>query len=196
MRSSLGRYDAENPVLERSLDIILVDARREAERAVEFAVGAFSHPISGFIALLRLSDLAGASGGRDLTVPAILLFVLDRDFLRLGLVAAGAVRGLAVDAAAHDQGVRVGEFNVDVFAVEAGQFAVQLVRALDFAHVEFGLEAAHGVAAGVGSVGVVIVQKTEDGRELGGGKAWEQRHGAGVVGVFQGIDGVWCEWGF
>lgn len=83
--------------------------------------------------------------------------------------------------------MRVGEFDANVFLVDAREFAVEFVRVFDFLDVEAGLEGADAgttsaaVAAGrLGAVDVVVVEEAEEGTEVrGGGEGLEQgRHGA------------------
>ena len=98
-----------------------------------------------------------------------------------------ALGALALRASFDDEGVRIGELDVHVLLIDAGQFALEFVGVFDFADVEFGLEGADGggaAGAGAGAVDVVVVEEAEEGGEVGCvvGKAWEQRHCA---------DGLW-----
>lgn len=101
-----------------------------------------------------------------------------------------AALGVALGAALDGQGLRIGELDVDVLLVDAGEFAVQLVRILTLLDVKAGLEGADSLveggteAAAHGVVGVVV-EKAEERCELARewGRAWaegsEERHVSG-----------------
>lgn len=129
MGSGLGRNDAEDAVAKRGLDVVLVDAGWEAEGAVELAVGAFSHPVGRFIVGLsclgRSHDSARVGVGSLAVIRGGIIIILDGYFVRLGVgFVLVAVGHLAVDTAAHDQGMRVGEFDVHILSVEPGELAL------------------------------------------------------------------------
>lgn len=173
VRGSFGHGDAENAILERCFDIVLVDAGGEAERAVELAVRAFSHPVGRFIVGFGFG-CDGVRGGCELLVALILIVILNSYFMSLCVsLTLIAICHFAVHAAAHNQGIWVRELDIDVFAVESGEFAVELISILNLADVKFWLEAVDRIAGLIGAVGVVVVKKTKDRREFASRKAGE-----------------------
>ncbi len=92
-----------------------------------------------------------------------------------------------VDATPDDEGVRVGEFDVNVLLFEAGELALEFVGVLMLADIEFGMEGADG---GWGRrtarvLARVVVDETEEGAQFTGWEAREERHrGCEVVGSF------------
>jgi len=144
-RLGLGDGDAENAILQASLDIVMVDADWERERAAEAAVRPFGYPVmrtplGGLRNLLfgfSLGDcgvlLVGRSGfglvvlDRRLLVAGSLLSVDDL-WLFTG-VAGGASRagrtggaGLValLRVAGNGQGVVFGPFDIDLGLVQTG----------------------------------------------------------------------------
>lgn len=73
-----------------------------------------------------------------------------------GLLGLGGVV-LALGAALHDQGVGVGEFNVDVLLGNTRQLAIQVVGVLALANVEGRVEGAGGGGLPAGTVDIVVV---------------------------------------
>lgn len=79
-----------------------------------------------------------------------------------------------------DEGLGVGEFDLDVFLFDAGELAVEFIGVCDFLDVEFGGEGAEGSSGVVvvtlrGVAGLVllkIVEEAEERREGGGGGGW------------------------
>ena len=156
---SLGDHDAEDPILQARLDRILVHARGEAERAMELANRALRDPVLGTTNLplsfpLRSNNLPSPS-----LLPLVFFVVLHSRFMalpRIRHVTRDASVGfigpfggiLALGAAFDDQRMRVGELDVHVFLLDAGQLALELVGGLVFAYVEFGLEGADGGVGG------------------------------------------------
>lgn len=187
----VGRFrnhDAQDSVLQAGFDGILVDAGGEAEGAMEFPNGTLGDPVLGFVLALsffrRLGDLARLLRGAALF--SSLFF--DSGFVALrsichvtGDTAAGFVSPVGgvfpLGAAFDDQGVGVGEFNVDVLLIETGQFALELVGVFVLADIEFRLEGADG---GVGepteALGVVVVDQSEELGHFVIWEAWEERH--------------------
>ena len=111
-----------------------------------------------------------------------------------GLV--GTLRGiLALGAALDDEGMGVGELNVNVFLLDAGEFALEFVGVLVLADVEFGLKGADGGVGGevaVAALGGVVVKETEEGSHVGGRIAREERHFSRVVGRLAWKFGWYC----
>lgn len=197
-RLGLRNNNGQDTVLEVGLDILLVDSRREAEGAVEFADGAFSDPVPGGIGLPGdVGSLVGLGDGSLvlLALSALILlvlgaFVLNRRLLVLVLALALfalnetpwwlAGLGTVLDAAADCEGVAVGPFDVDILLVDARQLAVELVGFLRLADIELWLECADcslDLWDYSASNPVIVVEQTEERRELLEA-AWEQRHGA------------------
>ena len=206
---SLRHDNRQDAVLQTGADGILVDALGEVERAVELADRALGDPVlvgwrSGLGDLLGggLGGL-GDGGCRLLTLD----FVFDGSLVRGGAGAAGSFLFsgfgffsvgsvvLALDLALDDQGLRVGELDLDVLLVDAREFTVKVVRVLDFSHVEARRKSADGSGrwAGLrGAVDIVVVKKTEEGGEVGSEvETWEESHCSGwTVGAFVGSERV------
>jgi hypothetical protein len=195
---SLRDGNAQDTVLETSLDSILIDTRREGERAMELANRALGDPVSrlGRFLLLRHFLLVGLLSDLRVVVAGVCSLILDgRLVLELLLVLAvfelllvltvldEALWALTLFAdvlvaPGNGQCVVVGPFDVDVFLVDAGELAVELVAFLGFLDIELGgeradaLELAVDVAEGLA---VVLVEEAEEGSELLR-EAWEERH--------------------
>ena len=187
----LGDHDAQDTILEVSLDGVLVDTRGEAESAMELPNRTLGNPVLGAMLLISLS-------GSTLLDSLSILFgilgglVLNGSFVALasvGHIASDAATGLvrafggvfALDTALDDESVGIGEFDVDVLLVETGEFALELVGFFVLADIELGLEGADGGIGGERAVVVVVVKKTEEWRDIARGKAWEERHCSCVV---------------
>lgn len=221
MLLGLGHGDAQDAVVEVGRDGLLVDAGGEAEGARELADGALRDPelLDGLLLLLLL--LGGGLGGGDLGGGgAGLLGLLGRLVLDGGLVARVVLFGLAAlgDGAAHlgaaldeaggrrargvvalgpardHEGLRLGELDVDVVLLDAGELTVELVGVLRLLHVEArgeggsgaaGAIAGAGLGAGLLGVLVEVIQEAEEGGKRGlrskvGSR--EERHVAGCGG--------------
>jgi hypothetical protein len=92
---------------------------------------------------------------------------------------------VALGAAFDAQGLGIGEFDLDVFLFDTGEFAVQLVAILDFLYIEARLERAElrdvaeiakVIALTRALVRGVIVEKTEERGKFARGEAWEGKH--------------------
>ncbi|ROV97667.1 hypothetical protein VSDG_04565 [Cytospora chrysosperma] len=212
----LGHGDAQDAVVEVGRDGLLVDAGGEAEGARELADGALRDPelLDGLLLLL----LGGGLGGGDLGGGgAGLLGLLGRLVLDGGLVAHVLLVGFAAlgDGAAHlgaaldeaggrrargvvalgptrdHEGLRLGELDVDVVLLDAGELTVELVGVLRLLHVEArgeggsgaaGAMAGAGLSAGLLGVLVEVIQEAEERGERGLRSkvgSWEERHFAG-----------------
>lgn len=170
----LGHGDGQDAVLQAGADVLLVDACREGEGTVELADGALADPVFGLVVvvvvrLLHLLALAVVGGG----VVLVALARLRRVVLALG-------------AALDDEGLVVGELDLDVLLRDAGQLAVQVVGVSGLAHVKARGEAAQGGGGAAASlaVDVVVVQQAEEGGEVAGAEVREQRerHGCACSG--------------
>jgi len=156
VRNRLGNHDTQNPILEVGLDSILVHAGGEAESTMELPHRAFGDPILGPILLLTFAvvrSLAGLSSfprstgtfgpfifNASFVASMIRHFARDATACRLGVV--GGI--FTFDATLDDEGVRVGELDVDVLLFEAGELALEFVGVLMLADIEFGMEGADG----------------------------------------------------
>lgn len=69
----------------------------------------------------------------------------------------------------------VGEFDVDVLLIEAGQLALKLVGFFVLADVEFGVEGSNGGGESAAALGVVVEQ-TEEWSDVVVWEALEERH--------------------
>lgn len=116
----LGHSDVEDAVLKLGLDLVLVDNARKDAAARELAVGPLAHPVPGRRprGCLRLASLAaGLSSLLPTAIPALdhpgHLRRLKQTSVALGVA--------ALSAAAHHEGLLVGELNPDVLGRHAGQ---------------------------------------------------------------------------
>ncbi len=83
-RRSLGNRNGKNAIVQLRLDIVLVDARREAERAMELANRALRNPVGSFLPFLLtlvLLNLLAAIVARRGTL--LLLVILNSSLVRL-----------------------------------------------------------------------------------------------------------------
>jgi len=198
MLLSLRNKDAENAVLHRGLDLILVDASREAEGAGELADAALRDPVLrsrllGF--LLLLGDLRVFGGWCSGLSGIVLDSCLVGGCLALsdGASCGGSfdvARGTssafigALGATADVDGLLVDELDLDVLLVNAREFAVEFVGVLELLDIEFGLEGLQSIGAATAGSGVVVevIQEAEEGCEGGfrneGGQCGsvEERH--------------------
>lgn len=86
---------------------------------------------------------------------------------------------LALSAALDYQGVRVGEFDVNVLLVDASEFPVEMISIFKFSDVESRRERGDMLETSLllaGAVDIVVIQKAEDGSEFARRKAWEECH--------------------
>lgn len=201
MLLGLGHGDAQDAIVQVGGNGLLVDAGGEAEGARELADGALRDPelLDGLLLLLLLG---GGLGGGDLGGAAGLLGLLGRLVLDGGLVARVLLVGLAAlgDGAAHlgaaldeaggrrargvvalgpardHEGLRLGELDVDVVLLDAGELSVELVGVLGLLHVEArgeggsgaaGAMAGAGLGAGLLGVLVEVIQEAEERGERG-----------------------------
>jgi hypothetical protein len=104
---------------------------------------------------------------------------------------------VALGAAFDAQGLGIGEFDLDVFLFDTGEFAVQFVAILDFLYIEARLEgaelrnvaeAAKVIALTRALVRGVVVQKTEERGEFAGWEAWEGEHSSDWSGLWSDFD--------
>ena len=187
---SLGDHHAQDAVLQARLDRILIDAGGEAECTMEFPDRALRDPVLGaantflplLLALLRnhLSALLHLLGGLVLHRRLVALARIGHVPRDASVGFVGSFGGiLALGAAFDDEGVGVGELDVHVLLLDAGEFALEFIGGLVLADVEFGLEGADGGVGGEGAgvaVGGVVVEEAEEGSHFGVGEAGEERH--------------------
>jgi len=155
-RGRLGHDDGQDAVLQAGADVVLVDARREGEGAVELADGALADPVLVTVVAAGLARLRGvvlalgaALDDKGLLVGELDLNVLLRDAGQL------AVQVVGVGWLAH---------------VEARREAAD----------------GRGAVAAGRAVQIVVVQQAEERGELAGAEAGEERerHGcSGSLGV-------------
>lgn len=153
--SRLGDDNGENAILQASFDSILVDARGEAESALELADRTLVSPV----AVVRLSSLL------LLNLLRIGGLVFNGGLVVRGSLSLRLVVVFTLDAALHDQGLVVGEFNVDVLLGNTRELAIEVVSFIGLADIEAGVERGSSARA-AGAVGVIVVKKTEEGREV------------------------------
>lgn len=209
----LRNHDAQDTILHGSLDIVLIDANREAERPTESANRALGNPefllrllglvflglgLDSDILLISLTGILNRSLGRNsLDGMAILTGVLNSLSSNLALDETSRWSALsiaAIDAALDGEGMRVGELDLDILLIDARKLAVEFVRILNLLDVEFGVEGLEvgvgGTVYGAGDL-VELVEEAEDGGEGGlrvvdESAAGEERHLAcGVVEGFR-----------
>lgn len=77
----------------------------------------------------------------------------------------GAALVGALDVAADAEGLWVDELDVNVFLLDAGEFAVEFVAGFYFFDVEFGLEGFEGGGRSVSAAAVVRVEFVEEAEE-------------------------------
>lgn len=212
--SGLGNEDTKDPVLQASLDVVLVDAVREAERAMELAERALREPVRRAIGLVLLSGyhlvlsdccLSWNSARHScfslhgsLVVAVLALSDAGLVGLPLDQVArASAFLSASLSAALDGQGSGVRELNVDVFLVDTWQLSLHLICILHLFDVDTRLERADAgqrrSEAATCSVGGVVVQETEEWSEFAGWEAREERHvvRVGVWYCFADSEGLW-----
>ena len=160
--SSLRHDQGQDTVFKAGLDVFLVDTRREGEGAVEFADRALADPEARLVLGL----------GHCLA-------------LALRLLGFAGLRGMvfALRAALNHEGLRVRELNVDVLLSNAREFTVEVVGIVGLTDVEARCEGAHaGHLATALAVSVVVVQETEERREVASGRhGSEERHLGGLL---------------
>jgi len=186
----LRNNNAENAVLQTSLDGLLVDPRGEAERPVEFANRALADPVlrcifglgDFFRTGLGYCGFFGFSAGASFVFDGRLVV-----FVGAGLAfldeAGRALAALVVvlGAAADGEGVAIGPFDVDVLLFDTRELTMEFVGVLELLDIELRTEGAQLTHAGVeGRAGsaVIVVQETEERREFV--EAWEHRHCADI----------------
>lgn len=172
-RSYLGHNHREDAVLQARPDLILVDTAGEGEVAVEFSNGALAHPVAVLL-VVGLGDGLLSGSGNIAAACAL-------GFSRVGVVVAFVE--FTLSTALDHQGVVVGKFDVDALLGNTGKFAVEVVGIFSLADVKARREGADsGTLGAAGAVDVVVVQKTEERREVSSrGHSSKERHIVGVV---------------
>lgn len=201
----LGNRDGEDAVVKRGTDCVLVDTTGEAEAPRELANRALRDPVLfgrrlwlllGVRCAWALGDLlvvlvvgAGSSGGNRALVLVDVVFngsMVRSRAMRLALFGEdasnlcrrGAGGVVALNTAPDHNGLRVGELDLNVVTINAGELAVQLVCLLGFADIELGTESAgglsmttaaglRGAALNLATVGVKVIEEAEEVGEAG-----------------------------
>lgn len=187
MLLGLGDNDAQDAIVEFSRDVLLVDTSWEVEAARELAETALGEPVLGLVSgllldLLRLF-LVGDLGAGLMSLG--LLLILDScvvGIVFLAVVGDGASGFSALDEASgrsagsvgalslatDEHGLRLGELDMNIRLLHAGEFAVKLIELSGLADIKLGLPVAKAGAASASSVGslarvaVEVVKETEE----------------------------------
>lgn len=191
-RRSLRHHNAQDTVLQASLDSILIDTGREGEAAVERSHRALANPVLVLGLMLRNLLLLRLLGYLSVFVRGLSRLVFDRGLVLLVLgglkllliaVAFNSSRALTFFAdvlvLARDlKGVVVGPLDVDILLVNARELTVEFVSLLCLLDVKLWCEGADALELAVNiaeGLTVVLVEEAEDGSELLS-EAWEERH--------------------
>jgi len=187
----LGDNDAQDTIVEFSRDVVLINTSGEVEASRELAEAALSEPVLGLVSGLLL-NLLGLLLVGDLSASLVslgLLLVLDGGVVGVlvffAVLSDGASSFSALDEASRrgagsvgalslasdEHGLRLGELDVDIRLLHAGEFTVEFISLSSLADIEFGLPVAEAAAASAISVGslarvaVEVVKETEEGSE-------------------------------
>jgi hypothetical protein len=191
----LGDNNAQDTIVEFSRDVVLVYTSGEVEAARKLAEAALGEPVLGLVSKLLL-NLLGLFLVGNLSAGLVslgLLLILDSGVMGAAVFlvvvgdsasgfsaldeASGRSAGSvgAFGLAANEHSLRLGELDVNVRLLHAGEFAVKLVGLSSLADIELGLPVAKAAAASAISVGslarvaVEVVKKTEERGEGGVG---------------------------
>jgi len=188
MLLGLGHIDAENTILHRSLDVVLVDTGWEGKRSGELPKATLRNPVLALRLLnLGLLDFNGGLilGSGTLTPILngclVVLVVAILSALSDGISCSGTLNkagrwsaggGRALGVALDGQGVQVGELDLNVLLLDSWKFTMELIAVLVLLDVELGSESLHLSAVGTiraTTVLVEVVEKTEEGMKGGVG---------------------------
>jgi len=188
---SLRHDDAEDTIFHGSFDSVLVNSAREAEGASKGPNAALGDPpLCARLVLLRsvLSLSLVLLSGCLLPLVAR----LDFSLLLAALQETGRWLAFGVGAlrtATDDEGLGVGELDLNILLIDAGKLAVELVLSILLADVELGVEcfgdlvgSAHNIAVRIAaSIGVEVVKETEERTKANVGlgseiRTWQERH--------------------
>lgn len=189
MLSRFRNDHVQNAILQICLDTVLIHQRRKREGTMKLSHGPLRNPIFWQLLMPFLMPFVM----RNLTRLVCLASRFRRIVFSGGFVTGGRVghftsyaalsslgtfRGIvALDTAFDDYCVRVGEADVNVFLLDAGELALELIGFLVFTNVELGREGANGVRISVlGTLCVDVVEKLEDGMGVAIREAWKERH--------------------
>lgn len=193
---SLWNDNAKNTILHASLDLILVDADREAERSGEFTNAALGDPVLvfRFLRILLLGGFGefttGFGTGWNCCIFIFDLWLVNFVFVFAGLSTIGDSARFgcifnetswwssgsvgALSAATDVEGLLVDKFNLNILLLDAREFAVKFINLTGLLDVELRSETLHNIAAAVLRVAVAtaavlveVVEKTEEGVEGG-----------------------------
>lgn len=190
----LGYGDGEDAIVQIRDDTLLVDWSREAESARELADGALRNP-ELFRGLLLLRLLVGSGDLRALLLGFFGLLVGDGGLVAVVIVLTVAIgdgatgceafneaggrsaRGVvSLSATRDDDRLGLGELDVDVVFLDAGELTVELVAGIRLLHVEAWrkggqVAATVSLVAALGrdlaTVVIEVVEETEERRERG-----------------------------
>jgi len=209
----LGDGDAKDTILEASAHSVLVDSGREIEGARELAERSLGEPILGVVDwlllglllksfllwVLKLGDL------RSRLVSDRFILFLDGSLMAAGLallavlgdgaahrsvldelaVGRGGVVG-ALRLAANEQGLGLGELDMNILLSNAGKLAVEFVEVSRLADIKLWLPSGYSSSSlSLARVVVKVVEKTEERSEGGVGvveSSREEGHFDSVVG--------------
>lgn len=211
----LGDGDVQDTVAEASEHGLGIYVTREVEAASELADAALGNPVFGAIlgSLLATLFRGRADLGEALLLDRGLVVALrgllargDGPALSLLNARGGARRVGALDAAADDHGLGVGELDVDIILVHSRELAVELVVILRLSDVELWLEGGPEVAAVFSPrhlvttlVGVEVLEEAEEGGETLVALSGSWKEDGHCVGVFDGLAELegfcYCSWG-
>lgn len=184
----LGNNDAQDTIAELGRNVVLINSSGEVEASRELAEAALGEPVLGLISrlllnvivLLLVGDLSAGLVGLGLllildgsmVVVLVLLTALDS---ALGFVALDEASGRsassvgALSLASDEHGLRLGELDVNIRLLHAGEFTVEFVGLSGLADIELGLPVAEAAAASAISVlsalarvAVEVVKETEE----------------------------------
>lgn len=199
MLLGLGHRDAENAILEIGSYTVLLNAGGEAEAASEFADAALREPILGLVDGLLLSrgsllrvmgdDLLLAFAGlrlglvlnsRLMRMAALLSAALGDGTAHSGVLEMAAVgrsagRVVALDSAADEHGLGLGELDANILLGHTRELAMELIGVGGLADVKLGLPgwesgtSPMGLTLSLARVAVKVIEEAEERREGGVG---------------------------
>jgi len=185
----LGNNNAQDTIVELGRNVVLINSSGEVEASRELAEAALCEPVLGLISrlllnvivLLLVGDLSAGLVGLGLllildgSVVVVLVLLAALGDSALGFVALDEASGRsassvgALSLAADEHGLRLGELDVNIRLLHAGEFTVEFVGLSGLADIELGLPVAEAAAASAISVlsalarvAVEVVKKTEE----------------------------------
>lgn len=186
MLLNLGDMDAEDTVLHRGLDMVLIHAGWKGKASGELSNAALRNPELVLLLLwfrILLCNLSTLILNRSLVCLAIR--ALDGSWSSLAFDETGwwGARCVAALAATLDgQGVGVGELDLNILLLNAWEFAMKFVAVLGLLDIKLrseGLELSAGTFT-LAAVLIEVVEKAEERSEggvgIGNEGSWEERH--------------------